>query len=205
MKEAGAKASPFKKRVADWAKSVGLQYNYSAMTGWDKGMFVTKAEAIHCPLLGQWIAADNNIRVIQFVNQHHELAHIMSPLTWRAAHLLISSEIFSTVAPEKNQQFSFHLFWVTGRIRYPGASCWLTIWSSRRCVLFWAWIAARFALQVPHQSPKTLWSISWASTCLWWNYTAWVKAQVHTPSPPPAITASQGQQHTWDVVIDVRV
>ncbi|XP_056233183.1 long-chain-fatty-acid--CoA ligase ACSBG2-like isoform X1 [Seriola aureovittata] len=29
----GAKASPMRKRVADWAKSIGLQYNYSAMNG----------------------------------------------------------------------------------------------------------------------------------------------------------------------------
>ncbi|KAM3868234.1 long-chain-fatty-acid--CoA ligase ACSBG2-like [Diretmus argenteus] len=33
MKAAGAKASPMRKRVADWAKSIGLQYNYSAMKG----------------------------------------------------------------------------------------------------------------------------------------------------------------------------
>ncbi|XP_056140333.1 long-chain-fatty-acid--CoA ligase ACSBG2-like [Lampris incognitus] len=33
MKAVGAKASPMKKRVADWAKSIGLQYNYSAMNG----------------------------------------------------------------------------------------------------------------------------------------------------------------------------
>ncbi|XP_061528355.1 long-chain-fatty-acid--CoA ligase ACSBG2-like [Phycodurus eques] len=33
MQEAGAKASPFKKSVADWAKSIGLMYNYSAMHG----------------------------------------------------------------------------------------------------------------------------------------------------------------------------
>ncbi|XP_022047181.1 long-chain-fatty-acid--CoA ligase ACSBG2-like [Acanthochromis polyacanthus] len=33
MKAMGAKASPMRKRVADWAKSIGLQYNYSAMTG----------------------------------------------------------------------------------------------------------------------------------------------------------------------------
>jgi len=33
MKAAGAKASPLRKRVADWAKSIGLQYSYSAMTG----------------------------------------------------------------------------------------------------------------------------------------------------------------------------
>ncbi|XP_071753795.1 long-chain-fatty-acid--CoA ligase ACSBG2-like [Centroberyx gerrardi] len=31
MKAIGAKASPMRKRVADWAKSIGLQYNYSAM------------------------------------------------------------------------------------------------------------------------------------------------------------------------------
>ncbi|XP_061672871.1 long-chain-fatty-acid--CoA ligase ACSBG2-like isoform X2 [Syngnathoides biaculeatus] len=31
MQEAGAKASPFQKSVADWAKSIGLTYNYSAM------------------------------------------------------------------------------------------------------------------------------------------------------------------------------
>lgn len=31
MKVIGAKASPMRKRVADWAKSIGLQYNYSAM------------------------------------------------------------------------------------------------------------------------------------------------------------------------------
>uniref|UniRef100_A0A3Q3XJA5 long-chain-fatty-acid--CoA ligase n=1 Tax=Mola mola TaxID=94237 RepID=A0A3Q3XJA5_MOLML len=29
MKDVGAKASPMKKRVADWAKSIGLQYNYT--------------------------------------------------------------------------------------------------------------------------------------------------------------------------------
>ncbi|XP_072243592.1 long-chain-fatty-acid--CoA ligase ACSBG2-like [Leuresthes tenuis] len=33
MKAVGAKASPLRKRVADWAKSIGLQYSYSAMTG----------------------------------------------------------------------------------------------------------------------------------------------------------------------------
>ncbi|XP_077416310.1 long-chain-fatty-acid--CoA ligase ACSBG2-like isoform X2 [Vanacampus margaritifer] len=33
MQAAGAKASPFKKSVADWAKSIGLMYNYSAMHG----------------------------------------------------------------------------------------------------------------------------------------------------------------------------
>lgn len=33
MKATGAKVSPMKKRVADWAKSIGLQYNYSAMNG----------------------------------------------------------------------------------------------------------------------------------------------------------------------------
>lgn len=33
MKAAGAKASPMRRRVADWAKSIGLQYNYSAMNG----------------------------------------------------------------------------------------------------------------------------------------------------------------------------
>ncbi|KAF7200759.1 long-chain-fatty-acid--CoA ligase ACSBG2 [Nothobranchius furzeri] len=33
MKAAGSKASPLKKRLADWAKSVGLQYNYSVMNG----------------------------------------------------------------------------------------------------------------------------------------------------------------------------
>uniref|UniRef100_A0A3Q3XCT5 long-chain-fatty-acid--CoA ligase n=1 Tax=Mola mola TaxID=94237 RepID=A0A3Q3XCT5_MOLML len=31
MKDVGAKASPMLKRVADWAKSIGLQYNYSIM------------------------------------------------------------------------------------------------------------------------------------------------------------------------------
>ncbi|XP_061585567.1 long-chain-fatty-acid--CoA ligase ACSBG2-like [Cololabis saira] len=33
MRAVGAKASPLRKRVADWAKSIGLQYNYSVMTG----------------------------------------------------------------------------------------------------------------------------------------------------------------------------
>ncbi|XP_046871703.1 long-chain-fatty-acid--CoA ligase ACSBG2 isoform X1 [Hypomesus transpacificus] len=33
MKAIGAKSSPFRKRIADWAKSVGLQYSYSAMSG----------------------------------------------------------------------------------------------------------------------------------------------------------------------------
>nr|XP_057927384.1 long-chain-fatty-acid--CoA ligase ACSBG2-like [Doryrhamphus excisus] len=33
MKAAGAKASPLKKRAANWAKSIGLQYNNSAMHG----------------------------------------------------------------------------------------------------------------------------------------------------------------------------
>lgn len=33
MKAVGAKASPMRKRVADWAKSIGLQYSYSAMNG----------------------------------------------------------------------------------------------------------------------------------------------------------------------------
>uniref|UniRef100_A0A1A8NAW8 long-chain-fatty-acid--CoA ligase n=1 Tax=Nothobranchius rachovii TaxID=451742 RepID=A0A1A8NAW8_9TELE len=33
MKAAGSKASPLKRRLADWAKSVGLQYNYSVMNG----------------------------------------------------------------------------------------------------------------------------------------------------------------------------
>ncbi|XP_019731753.1 long-chain-fatty-acid--CoA ligase ACSBG2-like isoform X3 [Hippocampus comes] len=31
MQAAGAKASPFKKSVADWSKAIGLMYNYSAM------------------------------------------------------------------------------------------------------------------------------------------------------------------------------
>lgn len=35
MKAIGAKASPMKKSIGDWAKSVGLQYNYSVMNGWD--------------------------------------------------------------------------------------------------------------------------------------------------------------------------
>ncbi|XP_061881058.1 long-chain-fatty-acid--CoA ligase ACSBG2-like isoform X2 [Entelurus aequoreus] len=38
MKAAGAKVSPLKKSVADWAKSIGLQYNYSAMNGCGKAM-----------------------------------------------------------------------------------------------------------------------------------------------------------------------
>lgn len=33
MKLAGAKAPPTRKKVADWAKAIGLQYNYSAMNG----------------------------------------------------------------------------------------------------------------------------------------------------------------------------
>ncbi|KAM3610525.1 uncharacterized protein V6R79_005183 [Siganus canaliculatus] len=33
MKAVGAKGSPLRKRLADWAKSIGLQYNYSAMNG----------------------------------------------------------------------------------------------------------------------------------------------------------------------------
>lgn len=33
MKEAGAKAPPMRKKVAAWAKAIGLQYNYSAMNG----------------------------------------------------------------------------------------------------------------------------------------------------------------------------
>ncbi|XP_068167079.1 long-chain-fatty-acid--CoA ligase ACSBG2-like [Antennarius striatus] len=33
MKIAGAKASPLKRRIAEWAKSIGLQYNYSTMNG----------------------------------------------------------------------------------------------------------------------------------------------------------------------------
>ncbi|KAK7934350.1 hypothetical protein WMY93_005246 [Mugilogobius chulae] len=33
MKAAGVKASPMKRRISDWAKSIGLQYNYSAMNG----------------------------------------------------------------------------------------------------------------------------------------------------------------------------
>ncbi|XP_069379537.1 long-chain-fatty-acid--CoA ligase ACSBG2-like isoform X3 [Paralichthys olivaceus] len=33
MRAIGAKASPMRKRVADWAKSIGLQYSYSAMNG----------------------------------------------------------------------------------------------------------------------------------------------------------------------------
>ncbi|KAM9744488.1 long-chain-fatty-acid--CoA ligase ACSBG2-like isoform 1-T2 [Menidia menidia] len=33
MKAVGAKASPLRKRVADWAKSIGLQYSYSCMEG----------------------------------------------------------------------------------------------------------------------------------------------------------------------------
>ncbi|XP_030594325.1 long-chain-fatty-acid--CoA ligase ACSBG2-like isoform X2 [Archocentrus centrarchus] len=33
MKAAGAKVSPVKKRMADWAKSIGLQYSYSVMNG----------------------------------------------------------------------------------------------------------------------------------------------------------------------------
>ncbi|XP_051279032.1 long-chain-fatty-acid--CoA ligase ACSBG2 isoform X1 [Dicentrarchus labrax] len=33
MKAVGAKASPMRKRLADWVKSIGLQYNYSVMNG----------------------------------------------------------------------------------------------------------------------------------------------------------------------------
>ncbi|XP_028270315.1 long-chain-fatty-acid--CoA ligase ACSBG2-like isoform X2 [Parambassis ranga] len=33
MKATGAKASPLRRRVAEWAKSIGLQYSYSAMIG----------------------------------------------------------------------------------------------------------------------------------------------------------------------------
>ncbi|XP_068576804.1 long-chain-fatty-acid--CoA ligase ACSBG2-like [Cebidichthys violaceus] len=33
MKAVGAKASPMKRRVAGWAKSIGLRYNYSVMNG----------------------------------------------------------------------------------------------------------------------------------------------------------------------------
>ncbi|XP_038155657.1 long-chain-fatty-acid--CoA ligase ACSBG2-like [Cyprinodon tularosa] len=33
MKAAAAKATPLKKRVAEWAKSIGLEYSYSAMRG----------------------------------------------------------------------------------------------------------------------------------------------------------------------------
>ncbi|XP_038560405.1 long-chain-fatty-acid--CoA ligase ACSBG2-like isoform X2 [Micropterus salmoides] len=33
MKAVGAKASPLRRRVAAWAKSIGLQYNYSVMNG----------------------------------------------------------------------------------------------------------------------------------------------------------------------------
>ncbi|XP_026198590.1 long-chain-fatty-acid--CoA ligase ACSBG2-like [Anabas testudineus] len=33
MKAVGAKGSPLRKKVADWAKSIGLQYNYSVMNG----------------------------------------------------------------------------------------------------------------------------------------------------------------------------
>lgn len=33
MRAIGAKASPMRKAVADWAKSIGLQYNYSRMNG----------------------------------------------------------------------------------------------------------------------------------------------------------------------------
>ncbi|KAM9360185.1 long-chain-fatty-acid--CoA ligase ACSBG2-like [Symphorus nematophorus] len=33
MKAVGAKSSPMRKRIADWAKSIGLQYNYSVMNG----------------------------------------------------------------------------------------------------------------------------------------------------------------------------
>ena len=33
MKAIGAKSSPMRKRMADWAKSIGLQYNYSVMNG----------------------------------------------------------------------------------------------------------------------------------------------------------------------------
>lgn len=33
MKEVGAKAPPMRKKVAAWAKAIGLQYNYSAMNG----------------------------------------------------------------------------------------------------------------------------------------------------------------------------
>lgn len=33
MKAAGAKVSPPKKMLSDWAKSVGLQYSYSVMRG----------------------------------------------------------------------------------------------------------------------------------------------------------------------------
>jgi len=35
MKAVGAKASPMRRRVAGWAKSIGLQYNYSVMNRWD--------------------------------------------------------------------------------------------------------------------------------------------------------------------------
>uniref|UniRef100_A0A673C998 long-chain-fatty-acid--CoA ligase n=1 Tax=Sphaeramia orbicularis TaxID=375764 RepID=A0A673C998_9TELE len=34
MKAVGAKASPMRKRVGDWAKSIGLQYNYSNAVPW---------------------------------------------------------------------------------------------------------------------------------------------------------------------------
>ncbi|XP_074526461.1 long-chain-fatty-acid--CoA ligase ACSBG2-like [Halichoeres trimaculatus] len=33
MKAVGAKSSPMRKRIAGWAKSIGLQYNYSVMNG----------------------------------------------------------------------------------------------------------------------------------------------------------------------------
>lgn len=33
MKAVGAKGSPLKKRIADWAKAIGLQYSYSVMNG----------------------------------------------------------------------------------------------------------------------------------------------------------------------------
>jgi len=37
MKAAGAKASPLRMRIAAWAKSIGLQYNYSIMNKWVDG------------------------------------------------------------------------------------------------------------------------------------------------------------------------
>lgn len=88
---------------------------------------------------------------------------------------------------------------VTDRIRCRGASCWLIIWSSRRCMLLWAWTAAEYAALELHRLPKTLWITSWAWTSLWKRCMAWVKAVALTPSPSMN-TASQGRhRRDWSV------
>ncbi len=88
---------------------------------------------------------------------------------------------------------------VAGRIWCHGASCWLIIWSLRKCELHWAWTAARSASQALPPSPKTPWSTSWVWTSQFWRCTAWVKALAPTPSPLMKHSALQGQW--WSIIV----